>query len=122
VKWLIQLIDQDLVASLNSGRRAANLKSGLGKLGALALSLYAPRLTWAKLIAPLCVMPVPLIFLPEPAKTYWAVACLTAVLAFFALYFYRYAVIQQRWLDKHQVDQFGACNASPDDLYEVPSD
>jgi hypothetical protein len=75
-----------------------------------------------KLIAPFWVLPMPLIFLPEPAKTYWLVAYLAAALAFFAIYFYRNAVIQQRWLDNHQVDQFGACNASPDDLYEVPSD
>jgi hypothetical protein len=122
VKWLVKLIDEDGVASLNSGRRAEKTQGRAKRFATIALSVYAPRITWVKIIVPLLSLPVPLSFLHEPKKTYWLFACLAAVLIFFGVYFYRFALIRQRWLDKHQVDEFGTCNASPDDLYEVPSD
>ena len=122
MKKLIRLIDQDVVASLNNGRHAVKTTDPLKKFTALLIVVWAPRLTWVKLIAPLLALPIPLIFLGEPMKTYWLLACLTAILLFFVLYFYRLALIRQRWLDKHHVDEFGATSASPDDLYEAPSD
>jgi sterol desaturase/sphingolipid hydroxylase (fatty acid hydroxylase superfamily) len=116
VQWmrrLVQLVDQDVVASLNKVRRTTNLP------GMLA-ALYAPRLTWVRLVAPLLVCATPLLFLRGSIQAYWLFGCLGLIAAFFGLYFYRFAVIRQRWLNKRQVDEFGSYTVSPDDLYEVP--
>ena len=101
------------MASLNNVRQTRNLPSML-------TALYDLRLSWVKLVAPLVLCSVPLLFIHGPIQTYWMFGCLALTLAFFGLYFYRLAVVRQRWLDKRQVDEFGSYTFRPDDLYEVP--
>jgi hypothetical protein len=122
MKWLIRLIDKDIVASLNSDLHAASTERRSRRFCAMLTTVYAPRLTWVKLMGPLLSLAIPLMFIHEPAKTYWMFACLGAIFIFFCLYLYRFALIRQQWLDKHEVDEFGACKASTDDRNEEPFD
>lgn len=113
MRWLIQLIDQDVVAWLNKMRQARHLPDMLA-------ALYAPRLSWLRLVTPLSVCAIPLLFLRGSIQTYWMFACLGLILVFFGIYFYRLAVIRQGWLNKRQVDEFGSYTVTQDDPYEVP--
>ena len=82
---LLRRIDQDVVALLNSGRRTAHTGDASKKYSDTLLSVYAPRLTWVKLIAPLLVLLIPIMFLHGPIQTYWMLVSSAAIVAFFGL-------------------------------------
>ncbi|WP_419880281.1 MauE/DoxX family redox-associated membrane protein [Novosphingobium silvae] len=120
MKWLVRLIDQDVVASLNSVQAASRKPLGVKRFNSTISAIHFPRWTWIRLIVPLITLCVLLVLSPEPVATYGLWAAVGLLVTFFGLYFYRLALIRQRWLDKRCVDEFGSYEATEDDRYEVP--
>ena len=120
MRWLIKLIDQDVVASMNSVQAASREPLGVKRFHSILSAIHTPRRTWVRLIVPLIMLCVSLVLPPEPFATYGLWAAIGLLVSFFGLYFYRLALIRQEWLDKRHVDQFGSYATSEDDPYQVP--
>jgi hypothetical protein len=120
MRWLITLIDQDVVASLNSVQAACRERHGLKRFGSTLSAIRSLRWTWIRLIVPLMALCVLLGTPPEPFATYGIWIGFGLLVSFFGLYFYRWALIRQQWLNKRHVDEFGSYATSDDDPYEIP--
>ena len=108
MNWLIRMIDEDVVRTLDGLRRVDMSRGDGSALRGMLAVLYSPPKSVLKVVLPVVASGIPISFLGVHIRTAWAFACSALLVLYFGLYFYRLALMRQRRLDNGGADEFGS--------------